>query len=872
MEASRLRAHKPALLAATLAVGLLVLALGIPALLDGNSWRLRIEAEASAALGRKVTIAGPIKARLLPAPAIGLAALSVEGAGSAERISLGLRLMPLLGGRLELAEIGIDGGRVGRMDRLAARITVTGERLDGRGSAHLAGQPASFEVTGQIPPPGGDAPVKAVLRLPGPDATAAFEGKAGKDHLEGKLDLSLASASRTTGLAGLPDAPLGAQANLTLSREELVLADMGILLGESTITGSLVASLTGAPALMDITLRADSFDLDARPATAGPAAAAPKTIPTTAASPPASVISAAPAAAAPFELPSGLAANLDLGITRLLWRGEAIRNIQINALLEGGRITLSQASAKLPGSGSIKLSGAFTTPEGRPRFDGEVKAESQSLPALRAWLGLGGADNPRKGRLESKLVLAESKLALKGLVLILDEWRITGIVAAGLTNPATLSADLASQGLAAGFDGIVQDGMVDGQASLRAASFAQAARLLSPGYHPQGGGELAVVTRLTAASGAIAFSDLQARAGDAVVTGQGSLSLGGQPKLTATLAGNAIALDPFLPAERKAELAPRRFGRAAPPPPPIIPAALTAESPWSKTPFDFSWLRALDADITLGAKSLSQGNWRLDDAKAHFALAKGIADLDRLGGRVMGGDLAAAGRLAPNGMTLSATLKGADLAQARLAAGGIALTKGRFSAEARLAAAGTSPAALAASLAGNGRLEASDGEVRGFDLAAMDAQMRRLENLGSLFGLVQAGLSGGTSRFSSLTGSFTADHGIVASRDLALVADGGGATGIATIDLPKETISSKFAFKLATPDAPALGLRLEGKLSSPNKAVDVNDLQRYLVEKGLGKALKSQAGAPDDRDAPKKFKAGDALRGLFSTFGKKKAE
>jgi hypothetical protein len=90
------------------------------------------------------------------------------------------------------------------------------------------------------------------------------------------------------------------------------------------------------------------------------------------------------------------------------------------------------------------------------------------------------------------------------------------------------------------------------------------------------------------------------------------------------------------------------------------------------------------------------------------------------------------------------------------------------------------------------------------------------------------------------------------------------------MDLPRDTISSRIAFKLATPDSPALGLRLEGKLAAPVKAIDINDLQRWMVEKGLGKALNPK-GAGETSDAPgKKFKAGDALRGLFSAFGKKK--
>ena len=870
---SRLPVSKPAIIAAAAVAAGLALALAAPVLMDGSTWRGPIEAQASALLGRKVTVAGPITLRILPSPAVTLAAVAVENTAALDRVRLDLSLGALLAGRPELSDIAIEGGRAGPLDGLTLRVSARGETFSLRGSGRLWGRPATLEAGGRRPSGGEMAPLKATLALPSLESTAGFEGRFGKGGLSGKVEVSLASLSRAAGSDQLPDAPLSAQAELRLSPDEVVISDLGVILGESTVTGSVVASLTGAPALMDVTLRADSFDLDARRPTPAPATA--KASATALAPASRSQVQPAPAASQPFELPHDLAANLDIGIGRLTWRGETVGNIQFNALLDGQRLTLSQASAKLPGGGALKLTGALTTPEGRPRFEGDLRAESRNLPVLRSWLGLGGGAAPARGKLEGKVRLADNRLALNALTLDLDERRITGMVSAGLAWPVPLKAELGLAGLAVGFDGSFGDGRVEGGASLRAAGFNQAIRAVSPGYRPRGNGELAVSARIDGRDGQIAFNDLQARAGEATVSGKASLTLEGQPKLTAALSGNAIALEPFLPAGDKAgaeEPKPRRrTGSAAPPPPPVVPAAVSSDTSWSRTPVNLGWLQALDADISLDAKAVSVSGWRLDQPRAHVGLAKGVADVDRLSGRLLGGELAAAARIASNALTLSATLKGADLAQVKPASGGLRLEKGRMGADLRLAAAGTSPAALVASLAGNGRVEVADGEISGFDLAAMDTRLRTMENLGSLLGLVQAGLSGGSSRFSSLSGTFTADKGVVASRDLVLVAEGGGATGIATVDLPRETISSKIAFRLAAPDAPALGLRLEGPLASPVKAVDINDLQRWLVQKGLGKALNPK-GAGDTPDTPRKLKAGDALRGLFSAFGKKKAE
>lgn len=867
-----------AIAAAVVLGGGLVLAAAAPALLDGNAWRGRIEAEAGARLGRKVTVAGPIALRVLPSPAVTLTAVAVEDAAALDRVRLGLSLGGLLAGRPALTDVAVEGGRIGPLQEVALAASSDGGVFSVKGNARLWGRPATVEAKGGHPAGDGRAPLRLALAFPGLEGSAVLDGGFDASGLEGKVEMSLASLARATGSAQLPDAPVAAEAALRVGRDEVTLSDLGVILGDSTITGSVVASLGGggSPALMDVTLRADSFDLDAgRPrdgAARSPAATGPGTGGPPAPPPAIRAAAPSPASSQPFELPVNLAANLDLGIGRLVWRGQTVANLQLNALLDGGRLTVSQASARLPGGGAVKLTGALATPEGRPRFDGELKADGRDLPTLRRWLGLGSAPTPARARLDGKLRLADNRLSLNALTLDLDERRVTGMVSAGLSWPLPLRAELGLPGLAFGFDGALDGGRLEGEASLRAAGFAQAARALGTDYRPRGNGELLAGARVVADGAAIAFSGLRVKAGETEITGQGNLALGGdRPRLTASLAGNAIRLDPFLPAEAKdkaGEAAPRRrTGFAAPPPPPVVPAALSSGGgSWSRQPLDLGWLRSMDADLTLEAKAVSAAGWHLDQPRAHLTLAGGVADLDRLGARLLGGELAAAGRLAANAATLSATVKGADLALLKPAAGPLKLEKGRLDGEIRMAAAGTSPAALVASLSGNGRVAATEGQVSGFDLAAMDARMRSLDNLGGLLGLVQTGLSGGTSRFSSLSGTFTADKGVVTSRDLALVADGGGATGTATIDLPRETIQSRIAFRLAAPDAPALGLRLEGPLAAPVKAVDVNDLQRWLLDKGL----KSQGSATGTGDAPRKIKAGDALRGLFSAFGKKK--
>jgi hypothetical protein len=163
-------------------------------------------------------------------------------------------------------------------------------------------------------------------------------------------------------------------------------------------------------------------------------------------------------------------------------------------------------------------------------------------------------------------------------------------------------------------------------------------------------------------------------------------------------------------------------------------------------------------------------------------------------------------------------------------------------ADARFAAAGRSSAEMASRLSGEGKLAVKNGVLAGFDLPAVNQQMSNLKNIGSLLSLVQAGLSGGTTKFSSLAATFHAENGVITTRDAKLDAEGGTATGVATIDLPRWTIQSKADIRLASGTAPPLGMRFEGPLDNPRKIVDVNELQRYMVERGLGQALKGKGG------------------------------
>ncbi|CAA7625186.1 AsmA-like C-terminal region-containing protein [Magnetospirillum sp. SS-4] len=655
-----------------------VLAVAVPALMDWSRLRPEVEAAASAALGRAVTISGPISARLLPSPAATLDGLAMDGA-SAGRLTIAVKLLPLLAGRREIERLSLSDGRIGPVDGVEASLAPDG----------------AMTARGRLPLPNGDV------------AELAFDG--------------FTDLRRGEGMLRLTSARLSAAGAMTLTPDELSLPEVTMTVGASAARASLIASLGHAPMVVDATLAADGIDLDAaigaEPPRPGPTpSAAPANVP------PTTPVSSEPAG---FALPAGVTVNLSASVGRLRWRGVTLEAVEIAGLLDNGRFDIAHAKARGAGPVQAELSGTLVARDGRPAFDGILKA---------------AAPPPRRLRLDSPVTLAGERIALPRLVLTVDDTRILGDATITIGPRPVITANLSGKGISASLTGRPED---DG----------------------------------------LILDSIRAGTGDVAVTGGGRLILTGLPRLEADIASPAVALAPYLPA----------------------------------------WGKAI----------------RLTDIRARVILSDGQASVERFDGRMLDGRISGAGRANESGAAVTLLVSGADIAGLGLSAGGLKASKGRLDGEARLSARWTDPLA---SLNGDGRMEVRDGVVDGFDLAAINGQMSRLENIGSLLALVQTGLSGGQSRVSSLSAPFTIANGVVDSRDIKMVAEGGGATGTAVLDLPKDRIDARLAFRLSAPDTPPLGLRLEGRLGSPGKTIDINALQRHLVERGLGRALKGKGG------------------------------
>ena len=919
------------------------------------------------------------------------------------------------------------GGKPVALDDIDAELSIGGKSgpFRAEGKALLAGTKLSFDAAMDRVSPGRGSPATLALRLPGDDARIDFNGLvtqlSGGETLRGRLTIAAPDLPRTLERLGVA-APLPAATSLAVdseisaSAEEAAASNLTAQLGDARATGSVTAKL-GDKTQVDARLAVAALDLDKWQKPAGKPAAAP-------AKPSGGDKPAAAPAAKPdvggFALPEGLFATAELSVETLSWRGQVVREAQVEAALDHGELMIRKASAQLPGGATLTADGTLATEKGRPVFDGNARLRSDNLRALLAWAGAEPASIPeqrlRSLDFASPIHVAWPEVRLSDVKLKLDASSVRGALTASLgdrpafgldanvdsvdvdsyrssTKPAKaeaassevkpapspapqpapaqqplkeLAAFDAEVKLAVGhlvvnqvaadqvrLDGLLQNGELTlrqlssgnlGGAQFRAqgkvqgladnsprfenltvqvaspqparlmrffgagapavlerlgplnaaatangtaehlaldahaeagglelaakgemaqvltapslrmdvqahhANTAQVIRLFSPNYRPQGTlGAFALDGRLMADGRAAAFENLSVSAGAAKLAGQLRAELGGaKPQITADLAGNALALDPFLAAERAGSLMPgnpRVPPIATPDSPQAIPAGMGAPpgSPFSREPLDLSALDGFDARIGLRAEQVSAKGWRLDQPVAQLAVLNGTASIDSLTGKLLGGDMKLAAKLAAGGAVQgNVSVMGADLGAAKLGGGTISVTQGKFNLDARFATSGRSTQDMASRLAGDGRILVSNGMVEGFDLPAVNQRLNNIENVGSLLGVVQAGLSGGKTPFSQLAGTFKAENGVVTSRDLKLDAQGGGGTCETVNDLGRWTTQTRINFALANAPNTPLGIRFEGPLDNPRKILDANALQQYLVSKGLGRAFKGK--------------------------------
>ncbi|HXL69249.1 MAG TPA: AsmA family protein [Xanthobacteraceae bacterium] len=435
----------------------IVAALAAPTFVDWNGWRAEFEARASALVGARVAIRGPISAMLLPTPAFvfndvtvggreqsGLTAAEVRGVLSlgalvrgaleAEEVVLSrpvARLVIERDGRLVLpagvgggfdaisiSRVTIERGALAIENRAGGFVAIdelnaTGElrsrvgplRLDGR-FVHEGRRFALRLAAGRFAADGSGRVRLSLDRADGAqfEADGAFLLAGAAPRFEGKATL-----------AARGDAPWRVAATARANADEVVLSELTLALGADERAIELAGDARFEPrpnGRITVALRAARLDLDQ--AARGNAPRKPWT-----------------ALAPLFEalaLGEGLPfrGRAEVVIDSIAAGGGLVRDLRAVLALRDGALVAESVEARLPGRGFMRARGTA----GGAAFAGDIALEAEEPAAFMRWLaGTGRALAVEEGgalKLSGKLEASANGIAIEQLSGALGITRIVG--------------------------------------------------------------------------------------------------------------------------------------------------------------------------------------------------------------------------------------------------------------------------------------------------------------------------------------------------------------------------------------------------------------------------------------------------------------
>ena len=307
------------------------------------------------------------------------------------------------------------------------------------------------------------------------------------------------------------------------------------------------------------------------------------------------------------------------------------------------------------------------------------------------------------------------------------------------------------------------------------------------------------------ADGRLSLRDLVAVLDQNRIAGAADIDLAGKPRVVAELSAGALDLSALGGAGAE--------GSAA--------GTDGEGSGWSTSPIDASALGLADASVTLKADSIDTGITQLGATGAKLALERSRAVLTLSPATAFGGSLS--GTLVANGrkgFSVRGDLKAKSIDMQALLTdlAGIDRFSGAAEAELAFLGSGASMDAIMRSLSGEGRIDVGRGVISGIDL---DKLFR------------SGAVTGGTTVFDSLTGSYTISGGNLQNDDLKLQlssfrVDGTGRIGLGARDL--DYLVTPVAFESDDSTGLRVPVRITGPWSGPRIRPDLDAATKARLE------------------------------------------
>ena len=714
-------------------------------------------------------------------------------------------------------------------------------------------------------------------------------------------------------------------ADISGDATQVQVANIASQLDASRMSGGVTVALRDRLAF-GVGINVDQLNADAYLGTGRPAATGGETPP---ASAPGTVATPAdtgnkPASASPLAFLNEFDANLAIRVGSLSYRQTAIQGVRLDGTLVNGALTLRDASVRSLAGTSAQVKGTLTGLSGIPAFSGTVAAASDDLTGLFRVAGIVSPVPPRKlgkMRISSRTDVSDGKLKIDASVEIAEiRAKIAGS-ASGLPAAPVFDikldaqhpelarlANLAGEGkpgpavgrvglkLALKGDGrsvaVDADTQVAGGTfriagtvatpletpkleigiNLNHPDFVRLARAFDPGFRPANPdlGALRFSAKLAGTEQKLSIGDLAGQIGPTKISGSGSYVAGPvRPAVNLALFSSVIPLNDFLEAPQRGT-APASSGAG---PGQVQSRPAPQGGRWSADPIDTAAFGLVDATVDLRAEAVLYQTFRVDQPKIVAVLKDKVLDIQRVSGTMFDGGFEMRGRVDGQGVpvaTTSIAITKANVGKALFEAAAFDIATGILSFDMDLSATGRSQRDMIGALNGKGRIDVVNGVVKGFDLRKVSDNLKNVNQLAGLLGVLNSAMGGGSTRFSSLAGTFGIERGVVRTSDLKLAADAGRGDASGYVDLPKWNMDMQADFRLTEhPSAPPFRVRAVGPPDEPRRLFDFQKLQAWLLQQGVGSIIKN-FGSRDSsgNQQQQQVKPEDVLKGLLKGLGR----
>jgi len=426
---------------------------------------------------------------------------------------------------------------------------------------------------------------------------------------------------------------------------------------------------------------------------------------------------------------------------------------------------------------------------------------------------------------------------------------------------------------------------VDLSADIQHPDLVKMVRTFDPGFRPAnprlGGFSMAV--KLAGSEDAIAITGLTGKIGPTSVTGQGAYQSAkagaARPDVKLSLVTSTIPLSDFLEAPSRGSSAPLGAGSRPAGAPRTATGGPAATIPsgqrWSREPINTDVLGLVDANIDLKAEAVLYKTFRVDQPKIVAVLKDKVLDIQRVAGTMFDGGFEMQGKVDGRGVPVassSLTITKANVGKALFQAAEFDIATGILSFGMDLSARGRSQFDMISALSGKGNIDVVDGVVKGFDLKRVSDNLKNINQLAGLLGVLSSAMGGGQTKFSSLKGSFGIAKGTMTTNDLQLVADAGAGSARGFVDLPRWNMDMTADFRLTEhASAPPFRVRAVGPPDNPRRLFDFQALQAWVLQQGVGSLIKNLVPGANNGDGSQQQqqpKPEELIRGLLKGLGR----